>query len=86
MSRLRIDSTDNLNWSLIEKIKVGGENARKTQQTGQGFGLNFAQKICLEHNIGISFESVYLNKDHGVKYGSFFVRLHFDNSSRVIKK
>ena len=63
-----------------------GENARKTQQTGQGFGLNFAQKICLEHNIGISFESVYLNKDHGVKYGSFFVRLHFDNSSRVIKK
>lgn len=56
------------------------ENARIVQSTGQGFGLNFAKKICLAHNIGITFDSVYLNKDHGVKYGTFSVRLHFDNS------
>lgn len=58
-----------------------GENARMAQSTGQGFGLNFARKICLAHNIGITFDSVYLNKDHGVKYGTFSVRLHFDNST-----
>ncbi len=58
-----------------------GENAKIAQSAGQGFGLNFAKKICLFHNIGISFDSVYLNKDHGVKYGMFSVRLHFDNST-----
>lgn len=57
-----------------------GENARMAQSTGQGFGLNFAQKICLAHNIKVTFDSVYLNKDHGVKYGTFSVHLHFDNS------
>ena len=57
------------------------ENARIAQSTGQGFGLNFAKKICLAHNIGITFDSVYLNKDHGVKYGTFSVRLHFDNGA-----
>ncbi len=57
-----------------------GENAKIAQETGQGFGLNFARKICAAHNIGLSFDSIYLNKDHGVKYGTFYVRLHFDNS------
>lgn len=56
------------------------ENAKIAQSIGQGFGLNFAQKICLAHNIGISFDSAYMNKDHGVKYGTFRVHLHFDNS------
>ena len=56
------------------------EHARNVQQSGQGFGLNFAKKICEAHNIGLSFQSVYLNKDHGVKYGTFYVNLHFDNS------
>ena len=57
-----------------------GKNAKIAQSIGQGFGLNFAQKICSAHHIGISFDSVYLNKDHGVKYGTFSVKLHFDNS------
>lgn len=57
-----------------------GENAKTVQSAGQGFGLNFAKKICLAHNIGIEFDSVYLNKDHGVNYGTFCVRLHFNNS------
>ena len=51
------------------------------QSTGQGFGLNFAQKICVDHNIGIAFDSTYLKKDHGVKYGTFRVRLHFNNGT-----
>ena len=58
-----------------------GENARMVQSTGQGFGLNFAQKICVDHNIGIAFDSTYLKKDHGVKYGTFRVRLHFNNGT-----
>jgi len=57
-----------------------GENARIAQETGQGFGLSFARKICATHNIGLSFQSVYLNKDHGVKYGTFFVKLHFNTN------
>ena len=57
------------------------ENAKIAQSAGQGFGLNFAQQICVAHNIGITFDSVYLKKDHGVKYGTFSVRLHFDNSA-----
>ncbi len=57
-----------------------GENARIAYESGQGFGLNFAKKICSAHNIGLSFQSVYLNKDHGVKYGTFYVRMRFDNS------
>ena len=56
-----------------------GENAKKAQERGQGFGLSFAKKICESHNIDISFESVYSHKDHGVHYGTFFVKLHFDN-------
>ena len=57
-----------------------GENARIAQEKGQGFGLSFAKQICENHNIGISFNSVYSYKDHGVKYGSFTVTLHFDNT------
>lgn len=57
------------------------ENAKVAQKNGQGFGLNFAQKICDAHHIGISFTSNYSHKDHGVKYGTFSVLLHFDNSS-----
>lgn len=57
-----------------------GNNAKLIQTSGQGFGLSFAKKICIDHNIGISFDSYYLNKDHGVKYGTFSVHLHFDNS------
>ncbi len=59
-----------------------GENAKIAQANGQGFGLNFAKKICSAHNIEISFNSVYLNKDHGVKYGTFSVCLHFDNTTQ----
>ncbi len=59
-----------------------GENAKTVQSKGQGFGLNFAKKICDLHNIDISFESVYSYKDHGVYYGSFIVRLHFDNNGK----
>ena len=61
-------------------IGFRGENARIAQETGQGFGLSFARKICATHNIGLSFQSVYLNKDHGVKYGTFFVKLHFNTN------
>ena len=57
-----------------------GENARIAQSTGQGFGLNFAKKICMLHNIGISFNSVYLNREQGVKYGTFYVKMHFDQN------
>ena len=57
------------------------ENAKIVQDVGQGFGLNFAQKICAAHNIEISFKSIYSYKDHGVKYGWFSVQLHFDNSN-----
>ena len=56
------------------------ENAQIMQKQGQGFGLNFASEICKAHKIGLSFESIYLNKDHGVKYGRFYVKLHFDNA------
>lgn len=55
-----------------------GENAKAIQPRGQGFGLNFAKKICDDHNIRISFNSVYSHKDHGIKYGTFFVKLHFE--------
>lgn len=37
--------------------------------------------IVIDHNIGIAFDSTYLKKDHGVKYGIFSVRLHFNNSA-----
>ena len=57
------------------------ENAKKAQETGQGFGLNFAKKICCAHNIDLSFNSVFLHKDHGVKYGTFYVHMHFDNKT-----
>lgn len=57
-----------------------GENAKAYSNTGQGFGLNFAKKICDMHSIDISFSSVYSHKDHGIKYGTFSVHLHFDNS------
>ena len=57
-----------------------GENARLAQEIGQGFGLSFAEKICSSHNIGLDFQSTYLKKDHGVKYGTFYVKLHFDSN------
>lgn len=57
------------------------ENAKIAHKTGQGFGLNFAQKICDAHGIGLSFECVYSHKDHSVKYGIFSVKLHFDNQT-----
>lgn len=56
------------------------EHAKLIQDSGQGFGLNFAKKICEIHNIGLEFESIYSHKDHSVKYGTFFVKLHFDNT------
>lgn len=55
-----------------------GENAKALQRSGQGFGLSFAQKICNQHGITLSFESKYSNKDHGIKYGFFKVRMHFE--------
>lgn len=54
------------------------ENAQIIENRGQGFGLNFAKKICDEHNIDLEFQSKYSYKDHGVKYGNFTVTLHFD--------
>lgn len=57
-----------------------GENAKVVQKNGQGFGLNFAQKICASHHIELSFSSEYSHKDHGVKYGVFSAVLHFDNT------
>ena len=54
-----------------------GENARSLLQNGQGFGLSFAKKIATDHNIGLSFESIYSHKDHGIKYGIFRVKMHF---------
>lgn len=56
-----------------------GENAKVAQKKGEGFGLNFAQKICDIHKIKLSFQSKYSYKDHGVKYGIFSVFLHFNN-------
>lgn len=61
-----------------------GQNARAAEERGQGFGLNFAKKISDMHGIGIDFQSVYSHKDHGVKYGTFLVRLHFDNEIKRI--
>lgn len=57
-----------------------GENAVMAKAEGQGFGLNFAKRICFDHGIEISFDSVYAFKDHGVKYGYFIVKLHFSNA------
>lgn len=57
------------------------ENAKMANNIGQGFGLNFAKKICMAHNIGLTFDSAYSYKDHGIKYGIFSVCLHFDNST-----
>lgn len=57
-----------------------GENAKKKKKKGQGFGLNFAKKICDDHHIDISFNCIYSGKDHGIKYGIFSVLLHFDNT------
>lgn len=55
-----------------------GENAKAIQQKGQGFGLSFAKKICEQHSIPIRFNSIYSYKDHGIKYGTFQVHMHFD--------
>ena len=38
-------------------------------------------RIVIDHTIGIAFDSTYLKKDHGVKYGIFSVRLPFNNSA-----
>lgn len=57
------------------------ENAKIAQEIGQGFGLNFAKKICAKHNIGLAFDCTYSYKDHGIKFGFFSVHLHFDNST-----
>lgn len=57
-----------------------GENAKAYSKTGQGFGLNFAKRICDMHGIDISFSSIYSHKDHGIKYGTFKVQLQFDNT------
>lgn len=57
-----------------------GEQAKVVEKQGQGFGLNFAKQIADAHRIGISFESKYSHKDQGIKYGTFLVHLHFDNS------
>ena len=61
-----------------------GENAKMMQGSGQGFGLSFAKKICETHSIGLSFDSQYLRKEHGIKYGKFSVKLHFDNTDKEI--
>lgn len=53
------------------------KNAQLTNTSGQGFGLNFAQKICEMHGIMISYASQYGRKDHGVVYGTFRVMLKF---------
>ena len=55
-----------------------GENAKALQQSGQGFGLSFAQKICYQHRIPLSFDSQYSHKDHGIKYGFFKAHMHFE--------
>lgn len=67
---------------LLMLCKKGfrGQNATAVQPKGQGFGLNFAKKICEQHNIGVSFNSIYSHKDHSVKYGTFVVTLEFDNN------
>ena len=57
------------------------ENAKIAQEVGQGFGLNFAQKICAAHKIGLTFDCTYSHKNHGIKYGTFSVCLHFDSST-----
>ena len=56
------------------------ENAILYRNKGQGFGLNFAKKICDMHDIGLSFESIYSHKSYGVKYGTFKILLHFNAS------
>lgn len=76
-------SDDNEILHLCEK-GFRGENAKIAQDNGQGFGLNFAKKICKAHEIDISFQSVYSHKDHGIKYGDFIVHLHFNNQEHCI--
>ncbi len=75
---------DNEIFHLCEK-GFRGENARISQSVGQGFGLNFAQKICQDHHVSLSFSSTYLNKDHGVKYGYFIASLHFDTELQPVQ-
>lgn len=58
-----------------------GEQARVVEEQGQGFGLSFAKQIAGAHKVGISFESKYSHKDQGIKYGTFSVHLHFDNTT-----
>lgn len=55
-----------------------GEEAKRLDSTGQGIGLNFAKKICEQHNIQIDFDSSYKGRNHGIVYGTFIVKLHFD--------
>lgn len=54
-----------------------------TQRGGFAVKHTRIKMICIviDHNIGIAFDSTYLKKDHGVKYGIFSVRLHFNNSA-----
>lgn len=59
-----------------------GENAQQLDSTGQGIGLHFAKSICKQHNIDIEFSSRYMYKDHGVTYGTFTVKLHFDRNKQ----
>jgi len=57
-----------------------GEQAKLKDKSGQGIGLNFAKSICDLHHIDISFNSSYGYKDHGIAYGPFEIKLHFDHT------
>ncbi len=67
--------------SEIEKLGSKGfrsEQAKLMDKSGQGIGLHFAKQICDLHMIDISYSSEYKYKDHGVVYGTFMIKLHFD--------
>ena len=63
--------------SLLGAKGFRAKNAQLTGTPGQGFGLNFAHKICEMHGIEISYSSRYGKKDHGIVYGTFSVLLKF---------
>ena len=59
-----------------------GAIAKQHDCTGQGIGLYFAKRICNQHNIIIEFSSKNLNKNRGLVYGIFTVKLYFDRKNQ----
>lgn len=69
----------------LTKVTLKGfrsDMAQKVDVTGQGFGLYFANVICVQHNIDMSFSCLWDHEDHGTVYGVFTVQLEFDRRNQ----